>query len=153
MKRVAALLAEHPFLAGLEPDAIETMAGCARNVRFDAGTYICREGEPAGTFLLLRKGRVALETHAPGRGPVAFQTLGPGQMLGVSWLVPPHRWEFDARVLELTRALSFDAVCLRGKCDADHSLGYRLMLRFVPELVRRMQAARLQSLNVYGATG
>ena len=65
----------------------------------------------------------------------------------------PYLYTDKVKVLELTRALSFDAVCLRGKCDADHSLGYRLMLRFVPELVRRMQAARLQSLNVYGATG
>jgi hypothetical protein len=78
--------------------------------------------------------------------------LGEGEILGVSWLVPPYRWDFDARAVGLVRAVAFDAACLRGKCEADHDLGYELMKRFVPELVRRMQAARLQSLNLYGQT-
>lgn len=150
MKGIGDILAEHPFLGGFSREALDVIAGCARNVRFDAGTTICREGTPADQFYLIRHGRIALETHTPARGILSLQTLGEDEILGVSWLVPPYRWDFDARAVELTRAVAFDAACLRGKCDADHHLGYELMKRFVPELVRRMQAARLQGLHLYG---
>jgi hypothetical protein len=86
----------------------------------------------------------------PGRGSITFQTVGVGEIVGVSWLVPPYRWTYDARALELTRAIAMDAGCLRGKCEQDHDLGYEVMKRFVPVLVERLQATRLQILDVYG---
>jgi CRP-like cAMP-binding protein len=99
---------------------------------------------------LLREGQVALEL-ASGEGTViTFQTIGAGEILGASWLVPPFRWTFDARALERTRAIALDAVCVRTKCEENPELGWDLMKRFVPVLVERMQAARLQMLDVYG---
>ena len=44
------------------------LTGCAANVRFDAGAFLFREGEPADRFFVVRQGRVALEIDAPGRG-------------------------------------------------------------------------------------
>jgi CRP-like cAMP-binding protein len=119
-------------------------------VRFEAGQYLFREGDPADQFYLLRQGRVALELTAPGRGAVTFQTLGPGEIVGVSWLIPPYRLNYDAKALELVRAIAMDAACLRQKCEADHHLGYEMMKRFMPVLIQRLQATRLQILDVYG---
>ncbi|MBI1180978.1 MAG: cyclic nucleotide-binding domain-containing protein [Alphaproteobacteria bacterium] len=147
------ILAEQPFLAGLDAPHLELLHGCASNVRFETGAFLLREGEPANAFYLLREGRVALEIHAPGGPPVVFQTLGPGEVVGVSWLVPPYRWSYDARALEPVRAVGLDAACLRRKCDADHHLGYAMMTRFVPLLVGRLQATRMQILDVYGHHG
>jgi len=65
--------------------------------------------------------------------------------------VPPYRWGFDAKALDMVRAIALDATCLRGKCEADHDLGYEMMKRFMPVLVHRLQATRLQLLDVYGA--
>ena len=42
------------------------------------------------------------------------------------------------------------ASCLRGKADADPALGYELMRRFIPVIVERLQATRVQMLDVYG---
>ena len=71
--------------------------------------------------------------------------------MGWSWLFAPYRWQLDARA---TRAdcelVAFDGACLRGKCEADHELGYQLMRRFAANLVDRLQATRLQLLDVYG---
>jgi CRP/FNR family cyclic AMP-dependent transcriptional regulator len=141
---------EHPFFAGLREDYIALIAGCARNVRFVAGQFLYRHDDPADEFFLIRHGRVALEISAPGRTPASFQTLGPGEIVGVSWLLPPYRWAYDARAVEEVRAIGMDAKCLRTKCDADHDLGYEMMLRFVPVLVERLQATRMQLLDVYG---
>lgn len=150
MKTMVDLIHEHPFVAGLDAASVATIAGCARNAVFERGAYILREGQPATEFHLIRHGRVAVEIYSPRRGSHVLQTLGPDEVLGVSWIVPPYRWTSDARATEQVRSFAFDAVCLRGKCDADPALGYRLMQRFVPMLVARMSAARLQALDLFG---
>lgn len=150
MEGLEHILAEHPFFAGLDAAYIRLISGCARNHRFDAGHYLFREGEAANEFFLTRHGKVALEIVAPGQAPIVVATLGAGEIVGASWLVPPYRWNFDARAVELTRAIGMDARCLRDKCEADHDLGYALMKRFLPIFVKRLDATRLQLLDVYG---
>ncbi|ASL25232.1 cyclic nucleotide-binding domain-containing protein [Azotobacter chroococcum] len=150
MESLEEILGRHPFFAGFEAEHGRLVAGCARNVRFAAGQYLFREGDPADEFFLIRHGRVALELVEPGRPPVVFATLGEGEIVGASWLLPPYRWRLAARATELTRAIGIDAACLRGKCETDHHLGYAMMKRFLPILVDRLQATRLQLLDVYG---
>jgi len=147
------LVCEHPLFAGMLPDYCELMGGCGRNVRFDKGEYLFREGEPANEFFLVRHGRVALELTAPGRGSIRFLTVNPGEVAGVSWLVPPYHWLYDARALELTRAVSIDGSCLRQKAEKNHDFGYEMMKRFMTMLVQRLHAAQLQILDVYGPHG
>lgn len=144
------ILAQHPFLKDLDPGHLGLIVGCASNVRFDAGTYIFREGQEANQFYIIRHGKVALELFAPERGVLTIQTLGAGEVLGWSWLFPPYRWVFDARALELTRAIALDGKCLRAKCDEDHHLGYEMVKRFAQVIIERLQASRLQLLDVYG---
>jgi CRP-like cAMP-binding protein len=150
MEGLERILREHSFFAGLAPEYITLVTGCARNHRFNAGDYLFREGEPADEFFLIRHGRVALEIVAPGQRQLVFATLGEGEVAGASWLVPPYRWTFDARAVELVRAIGIDAACLRGKCESDHHLGYEMMKRFLPVFVKRLHATQLQLLDVYG---
>ena len=121
---ISALIGEHPFAQGLESDILSLIAGCARNVVLPADTYVFREGGEAGYFYLIRHGAVALEMHRPGAGAVTFLTVKSGEILGASWLLPPYRWRYDARTLKDTRAVRFDCICLRDKCEADHHVGY-----------------------------
>jgi CRP/FNR family transcriptional regulator, cyclic AMP receptor protein len=65
METLEHIISEHPFFAGLESYYTNLLTGCASNVRFDAGTYIFKEGEAANTFYLIRAGKVALEIFAP----------------------------------------------------------------------------------------
>ncbi len=120
-------------------------------MRFEAGQYLFHEGEDADQLYLLRHGGVALELAVPGRGAVTIQTFRAGEIVGVSWLIPPYRWTSDAKALELTRAIAISGTCLRHKCEQDHSLGYELMKRVVPILVERLHATRMQILDVYGS--
>ena len=149
MEGLERIVREHPFFAGMKDEFTSLLSGCAKNVRFEAGQYLFHEGEPADQFYLLRSGRVALQISAPARS-VTIQTVGESEIVGASWLVPPYRWGMDAKALELTRAIAMDAACLRGKCEDDHALGYELMKRFMPILIQRLQASRLQILDVYG---
>ncbi|EAR22175.1 cyclic nucleotide-binding domain-containing protein [Nitrococcus mobilis] len=153
MKGIEQIVREHPFFQGLDEAFCDLVCTCARNVRFDSGEYLLHEGGLADTLYLIRHGRVALEIAVPGRSAVRFQTLGDDELVGISWLVPPYRWAYDARAIELTRAIVMDAGCLRNKCESDHDLGYEVIKRLMPILVGRLQATRMQILDVYGAPG
>jgi CRP/FNR family transcriptional regulator, cyclic AMP receptor protein len=150
METLEPLLAEHPFFKGLEPGYVGLIVGCASNVRFNPGEFLFREGEEASRFYILRSGKVAVEAFAPQRGAITVQTVGDGEILGWSWLIPPYCWHFDARALELTRAIALDGKCLRAKCEEDHGLGYEFLKRFSHIVAQRLEATRLQLLDVYG---
>jgi CRP/FNR family cyclic AMP-dependent transcriptional regulator len=150
MKTIDILLAEHPFFQGMAPGYLEFIAGCGRNVHFEPGRYIHREGQEANEFYAIRHGKVAVEIFVPGRGPMTLQTLGEGDVFGWSWIFPPYKWVFDARAVELTRAVAFDGVCLRTKCENDAQLGYDFMKRFAQVVAERLDVARLQLLDIYG---
>ena len=145
------ILGEHPFFKGLEEPYLQLFVDCASNVRFNAGETIFREGDEANTFYLIRHGRVALETSTPQRGSVIIETIREGDVLGWSWMVAPYRWRFDARAMEPVRAIALDGRCLRGRSEEDHDLGYQLMKRCAQVMEHRLEAARLQLLDVYGS--
>lgn len=147
-KSLDRIIADHPFFRGLPAEICALIAGCGRNVHFRASDRIYRQGDPADTFYVIRHGRVALEMSGAGNA-IVYQTASEGDILNAAWLVPPYRCTSDARAVETTRAIAFDAVCLRGKCDADHHLGYELMKRFVPVMVERLAQARLQAMDIY----
>jgi len=151
MQTLEPTLAEHPFLQGLAPRHLQLVRGCAFNVRFAAGQYLFYEGDQANKFYFIRQGKVAVETQSVEKGAFTLQILGAGEVLGWSWLVPPYRWHFDARALELTRAIALDGKCLRAKCDDDHDLGYELLTRLVHLMEQRLEATRLQLLDLHGS--
>jgi CRP/FNR family transcriptional regulator, cyclic AMP receptor protein len=145
------ILAEHPFAKDLDQRYLTLLVGCAMNMRFEAGEFLFREGEEAKHFYLIRQGVVAVEVHAGSSGQINIATIGEGEVLGWSWLFAPYRWKFDARAVESTRAIALDGKCLRVKCEADHDLGYELLKRFAYMVEQRLDATRLQLLDVYGA--
>jgi len=153
MEGLERIVLSHPFFAGLDKDVGAVVTGCARNLRFDAGRYLFHEGDPADEFYLIRHGSVALEIMPPGQRATVFTTEHEGDIVGASWLVPPYRWRFDARAVGLVRAIGIDAKCLRDKCEANHDLGYEMMKRFLPVVVRRLDDARMQLLDLYGTRG
>lgn len=150
MESLAPILAEHPFLKGLAHEHLELIVGCAANVRFAAGEQLFKEGDEANQFFVIRHGRVALDVFSPTKGYLSIQTVGEGEILGWSWLVPPYHWRFDGRALEVTRAIALDGKCLRTKCEEDKLLGYELLKRFSHVMSQRLEVTRLQLLDLYG---
>lgn len=144
------ILREHPFFVGMDPSYRDLVCGCAANEVIRGGDYVYREGDPANKFYLIRHGCVALEVHVPGRAPLVVDTLSDGDLMNWSWLVRPYRAHFDARAMTLSRLISLDADCLRGKMQEDPTLGYELHRRFAPVVAARLAAARRQLIDMYG---
>jgi len=152
VRTIEQYLPEHPFFAGLDEETIRFISGCATNEHVKAGKMLFREGKQADQFFVIRHGRVSLEVHAPERGAIVIDVLGDGDVVGWSWLVPPHRWVFDARAVEETSLVAFDGACLRGKCDDDPALGYQLMKRVSKVMFDRLIGARIRLLDLYGVS-
>ncbi|MGZ4184713.1 MAG: cyclic nucleotide-binding domain-containing protein [Solirubrobacteraceae bacterium] len=150
MQTLEELVSSARIFEGLGGSHLELIAGCGRNIHVDAGVLLLREGDPADRFYLIRRGALVLEVHAPGRPGLPIETVHAGDVIGWSWLFAPYRWQLDGRTTEACELIAFDGACLRAKCEADHELGYQLMKRFAEKLVARLQATRLQLLDVYG---
>ena len=150
METLERIIAQHPFLKDLDSEYIKLIVGCASNVRFNAAQFLFHEGEEANQFYMIRQGKVALQISAAQRGVITLQTVGEGDILGWSWLIPPYHWRFDVRALELTRAIALDGKCLRTKSEEDHNLGFELLKRFSKIIAERLEATRLQLLDLYG---
>ena len=144
------IVGAHRLFAGLAPEFLETVAGCGTNFRFKTGEFLAREGQEFDQIYLIREGTIGMEISAPGKGRLTFMTAGPDEVVGLSWLVPPYRWTYDVHAHSDIRAIGLDAACLRRKCEADPTLGYDVMKRFMPVVVDRLHATRLQMLDVYG---
>lgn len=144
------LIARQPFFRGLNTRQLEALTDDALEMKFIPDHQIFREGGEANRFFLILEGRVVLESETEDGGMVPIQTLGPGDDLGWSWLLPPHTLQFSARATEPTKAIFFYGTRLRARCEADHDLGYKLMKRVAEVMVRRLQATRHQLLGSVG---
>ncbi len=151
MTPLESLLADHPFCAGMDDRHIELLASCAAETSFKPGDEIFREGDPAEKVFLILDGMVAVSVGGVQRGDLTIATVGDGELLGWSWLVPPYRKHFAARASCPTRAIVLDGGRLRWLCEQDTALGYALACRVAQVIAQRLQATRLQLLDLYAA--
>jgi CRP/FNR family transcriptional regulator, cyclic AMP receptor protein len=146
---VAARLSAQPFFAALTDTQRAALAEDGITVTFTAGERLFDEGGVADRFWLIEQGGVALDMRVPGRGDQIVETLGPGTVLGWSWLHPPYRWHFRAVARLATTAIAFDAASVRRRCDADPAFGYAMLRSFTPVITERLQATRIRLLDLY----
>jgi CRP/FNR family transcriptional regulator, cyclic AMP receptor protein len=133
---------KHAVLAALSNEQTEALSRLAREVRFDAGESIFRQGQGADGFFLIETGEVNLEYELPGAKIVPIQKIGSGELLELSWLFEPHRWEFSATALSAVTAKFLAAADVRRECERDPRLGYKLMEAIARVLTERLQATR-----------
>jgi CRP-like cAMP-binding protein len=148
---VPAQVAAHPFLIGMSEHHLRLLADCAMKIRFEAGQTIFREGESANRFYLIEQGEVALESAARETAPVVIDTVRSGDLLGWSWIFPPHVWHFGAHAVLPTTAIFFYGTILRQYCEKDHTLGYELFRRMSEVMTRRLQSAHTRLLASYSS--
>ncbi len=149
MDMVSDYLSAHPFFKDFSDAQIKRIAEGTTQMQFMPGQYIFREEEDATAFYLIVSGLVSLEVNVPRRGPVTIERIDRGDVLGWSWLFPPHRWHFDARATEEIRALRINGEFLRKIMEEDRDLGFKIMQRIALIIEHRLQATRLKLMEVY----
>jgi CRP/FNR family transcriptional regulator, cyclic AMP receptor protein len=141
-KEMLETFAGHAFLRGLNRRHLTILASGAKPFQATEGEYLGREGQTAMHFYLIQVGKVSIEIRRQDAGLISVQALGPGEAVGWSWLVPPHLWQFDCRVIDKVRGIALDAEWLREQCEADTALGHQLLKRLVIVLAGRLATTR-----------
>jgi CRP/FNR family transcriptional regulator, cyclic AMP receptor protein len=145
---VLAMLRHHPFVAEFEPRHVEKLASLAQEIRFERDHIIFHEGDECSEFYLVLTGLVALEIAAPGH-TFRVQTLFSGDEFGWSALLMGRGKHFQARTLERVDALAFEGTELLTACREDTLFGFILMQRLLGVVAERLQATRIQLLDMY----
>ncbi len=141
------------LLQGLSEEGVEFLESVATEVHFPVGALIFEEDDPADSFYLIAEGKAGLEVPIHTRPAALIQTIGPGEILGVSWLFPPYRWSWRARAVTTTSAVAFDAAAVRGQCETDRDLALHVYWVVAHEAVRRLHATRIRLLDLYPGAG
>jgi transcriptional regulator with PAS, ATPase and Fis domain len=106
-----------------------------------AETVLFSVGQSAESLYLVLAGEIDLRESLT-EGGQTLQTIHPGELLGCSWLVPPHRWRFDAIARTDVRLAVLDGIQLRRRCQSDHDVGFRMMSAISDLMAQRLEAAR-----------
>lgn len=121
----------------------------AHEVNFPENARIFDEGNRAESFWIVRSGTVTLEIPVAGRRPAAVENLGPGELVGWSWLFPPYVWQLGAEAMTPVRAYEFDAAAVRMLMDADPAFGSAIGHWVGRVLAMRLQQTRTRLLDLY----
>jgi CRP-like cAMP-binding protein len=148
IRQQTSLLQALPFLRGMPPPQLAGLARLCEHVTFAAGQRLFDEGTRAARFWIIDAGQVMLDASVPGRGRVIIETLGRGDVVGLSWMLPPYQWRLGAVAGQPMQAFAFDAPAVRAACDTDPVLGYELSRRFSAVALRRLQATRARLIDV-----
>ncbi len=124
-----------PLLAALPAHARHALESATRTVPVPAGSWLIREGDPAGSAYVLRSGRLEVQV-----GDQVVRELGPGAVLGELALLTGEarsagvRARRDSTLLEVPRA-AFDRMVASDPAAA------RVVLTQVAEQLRTAGAA------------
>jgi CRP-like cAMP-binding protein len=141
------LLGAQPFLRGLPDEHLARLAALCRHVSVPARHRLFEEGATADRFWIIDAGQVTLDAMVPGGSRLIIETLGRGDIVGLSWMMPPYQWGFGAITAQPMQAFEFDARAVHDACDDDPALGYEISRRFSVAVVRRLQATRTRLLE------
>ncbi|MCX4781593.1 cyclic nucleotide-binding domain-containing protein [Streptomyces sp. NBC_01264] len=139
--------------AALSAEHRARLMSMAQEVNFAEGKRIFNEGGRADRFWIVRTGTVTLDVHVPGRQPAVIENLGPGELVGWSWLFRPYTWHFGAEAMTPVRTHEFEAAAVRMMMDADPAFGSAIGHWVGQVLAHRLLAARIRLLDLYAPHG
>ena len=141
------------FGARLPEAALARLEPHIRRATYDAGAEILREGEPASALGIVATGRVALRLRVPERGPTTILTVEPGNIVGWSAVIPPHRATSTVVALVPTELLLLDGEALRTQLDADPVLAAAVYRSLLEAIAHRLHGTRMQLLDLFSQHG
>lgn len=144
-----ALREKSALLRALANTEVSLFESAASQLRISAGDVLFEEDGDADAFYIVVEGRIGLELTSPGKDPMVIQTLGSGDLVGVSWLFPPHRWNWRARAMIDTELVAFDADVIRSEMEKNRDLALEVLGVVAGDVANRLHRTRVQLLDLY----
>jgi CRP-like cAMP-binding protein len=136
------------FLEGFPREYLKPLAAVAEVVEVPATEVIFTEGQKSPNIYLVIDGKVALEIWVTGRGVTVIQTVGAGKLLGWTPVLAQGPMTATARAVEPCRLVAINAMQVLTACAENPRFGMEFMRRTALALSRRLNATRLQLLDI-----
>lgn len=146
-------LANEGFFAGLDSAYMQFLVEHAERQHAPADKILFRHGHHADWFYLISRGEVSIEIPAIEGPTLQLQSLGPGRILGWSWLIPPYKWSFRARAEQDSDLIAINGEAVLARCEEDPRFGYDLFKRFSSLMSRRLSEARDRMMEEWTPAG
>ncbi len=144
------LVRRYPFFGGLDDAQLKAIAMIADEVDCQTGATLFENDQAATALYLLLTGNVELFDVVTDRIDPALRKefyvsdINPGEIIGISALVEPHRYTATARVVSPSCLLKMDAVALRALCEANPPMAANLMRQIARVAMERLHDTRVQ---------
>ena len=148
-KSDANILRPLAFFASATDGELQFLASMARVIHHDAGAVLFREGDRIADIFIVSDGTMSIEILGSDRRLKRIQTVGVGELLGWSPVLGASPITATSRALTSVNLIAFDAVELLRYCDSQPHFGYLFMRRVATAIASRLNATRLQLLDVY----
>jgi CRP/FNR family cyclic AMP-dependent transcriptional regulator len=138
------------LLAGLPDDAVAEIAGLGSLVTLSKGEVLFDLGDLADKLYVLRGGGVALSLPMTVRGTerdILVEERTPGQTVGWSALVPPHRFTLKATASIDSQVLALPRDPLLAHLQSHPDVGYTLTRNVAAVVGHRLQVLQAMWLR------
>ncbi len=156
------LLRRYPFFGGLNHDQLVALAKVGSEEAVDAGHYFFHERDQLDHLYLILEGAVAVVIEIPAENThqtvadqynrqlhttdVVISAIGPGEVFGISALIPPPVASAGAKATTPCRVVAFNSQELLQIFAQDCAFGY-IMTQKIAQIFRgRLHDMRIESL-------
>lgn len=146
------LLRRYPLFAGQSPYMLDEIAMLGNQVSKVKGEWLFQENEDANKLYLVLDGLVALTLQVYVENKIqhlaSTASLGKGEIVGWSSIIPPHQYKLGARIVENATLLEIDAPPLRQLLDDNPEYGYHFLQQIAEVISERFTMVTIQILSL-----
>ena len=147
------VLGRNDFFRPFPKEYLDYLAEHASVQEFKKGEMIFHQGDRADRFFLVTTGKVNVSVPALYGPTLVIQELGPGMILGWSWLISPYEWDFQAEATSDATLVQFDGQAVLKECEKDNKFGYAVLKRFTELMSQRLHAGRRRIMEQWNPAG
>jgi signal-transduction protein with cAMP-binding, CBS, and nucleotidyltransferase domain len=123
------------LFAGLTEESLQALAGICQLESGQKGKLLCQDGTVAEKLYILEEGKVIIKF----KSGFSFDISVPGQILGWSALINPHRFKADAICEEDSQLISIKSCDFFELCRQHRDLGFFVMNNLSGIIFKRLQ--------------
>ncbi len=141
---------DHELLNGLSPVEVDQVLGLGTRITVPGGGSLFRLGDPADRIFLTVRGRIRLTLPMQIRGreeEILIEEKSPGQTVGWSALIPPHRFTLSARAPLETEVIALSREALQAYFETSPAIAYKISFNLATVVGHRLQLVQAMWLR------
>jgi signal-transduction protein with cAMP-binding, CBS, and nucleotidyltransferase domain len=123
------------LFVGLSEESLQALAQICEPEAGPKGTLLCQDGAVAEKLYILETGKVMIKF----KSGFSFDISIPGQILGWSSLINPHRFKADAICEEDSNLIRIKSSDFFDLCRKHHDLGFIVMNNLSGIIFKRLR--------------